>query len=298
MMIERVRLMVALLLGAILLLGAADQLARAQDGGDDDGDTAADDTLLLFGVDPASPTLLQPLASGDLPDPDAFTRRVTLTAEDQIDTPLIYVAIANAGWSAGALGLISHLLEANEAYILAEVRDRGMAGYTVREDGQGLVFDLVYEPDLDTDGAPGFRFDVLIGQPRTFRVFRVEEEGGLLLLARTSVLTETGRVQDRRQVHIDPEPVFGDLLFEFHIESLPEVVEEADEGAGVESGDADGDGVPDAEDECPDAWGGLPNGCMSNWDPGGDGAEAVQPGSPEYPVEPTVVFAPPADGDD
>lgn len=292
-MIERLRIAVALLLGAIFLIGAADQLARAQDGGDDDD--AAEDTLLLFGADSAIPTLLQPLPLGDLPDPDAFARRVTLTAEDQIDTPLIYVAIDNTGWSAGAVGVISDLLEANGAYIAAEVRDRGMAGYTVREDGQGLVFDLVYEPDLDTDGSPGFRLDVLIGQPRTFRIFRVVEEDGLLLLAKTSTLTTVGRVQDRVQVQIDPEPVFGDLLFEFHIESLPEI-DEPDEGA--ESGDGsdrDGDGVPDLDDDCPDAWGGMANGCMSDWEPG---TEAVKPGSPEYPIEPTVVFAPPVDDGD
>lgn len=289
-MIERLRITFTLLLGAILLLGAADQFARAQDGGADDDD-AADDTLVLLSADPAIPTLFQPLALDDLPDPDGLAWRVTLTAEDQIDTPLIYVAVANTGWSAGAVGVISDLLDSNGAYVAAEVRDRGMAGYVVREDGQGLVSDLVYEPDLDADGAPGFRFDVMIGQPRTFRIFRVVEEDGLLLLGKTSTLTEAGRVQERRQIQIDPEPVFGDVLFEFHIRALPEIPEPEPTGA-AESGDGtdtDGDGVPDAADACPDAWGAMPNGCMNDWKPGaGDAGAGVEVEEP-----PPTPFVPP-----
>ncbi|MCD4685460.1 MAG: hypothetical protein K8S97_05955 [Anaerolineae bacterium] len=282
------------LLLAIILLSVPGLSVRAQDGGD--GDDPVEDTLILLNADPAIPTLIQAINPDDPPDYLRLARRITLTAEEQAATPLIYVAVANTGWSAGAVGVISDLLNANGTYVVAEVRDRGMAGYAVREDGQGLVFDLVYEPDLDAVGVPGFRFDVLIGQPRTFRIFRVVEDGGLLLLVKTSVLTNAGREQERRQVVIDPDPVFGDLLFEFHIEALPEVIDtpdedDADEGDDLE--DADGDGVLDADDACPDAWGSLPNGCVGDWEPGGeDGASPEATEEPEAPPPPP----PPIDG--
>ncbi len=119
--------------------------------------------------------------------------------------------------------------------------------------------------DLDGEGTPGFRFDILIGEIKTLRVFRVVEQNGLMLFARSSTLTSAGREQERVTVMIDPEPIFGDLIFECHIEARAVPVEPVSPAQDVAS-DADGDGVPDAEDACPDQWGGMPNGCMSGRD--------------------------------
>lgn len=283
------------LLLAIVLLSAPGLSVRAQDGGD--GDDPVDETLILMGADPAIPTLFQAFDPAEPPAYGRLARQLVLTAEDQLATPLVYIAVENTGWSAGAVGFISALLDANETYIAAEVQDRGMAGYVLREDGQGLAFDLTYVPDLDAgpdaETMPGFRLDVLIGQPRTFRIFRVVEDGGLLLSCKTNTLTIEGRVQERRQVTIDPEPVFGDLLFEFHIEALPEVIDEpetidADDAGGGDGLDTDGDGVPDADDVCPDRWGSLANGCMGDWEPGAgdEGAGVAKPETPPTPEKP------------
>ena len=96
----------------------------------------------------------------------------------------------------------------------------------LRDDGQGMIFPLEYVDDLDGDpdgdATPGFRLDVVIDQGRTFRIYRVVEEGGLFIWGRT--LRLDGQVPNSELVShvVAPGPVFGDVLFDFHIIALPE----------------------------------------------------------------------------
>ncbi len=255
------RNLVIAVLAALLLAGGVGAMVRAQDG--DDPAAEEDDDLLLFSADPAFPVLFQALAPGDVAESSRFQAQITLGAEDRAETPLVYVALENTGWSQGAIGVISDRLDANADYVALEVRDRGMAGYAVREDGQGLVVSLAYDPEIGPDGEPSFRFDMVIGAMRAFRIFRVADEG-LTLFAQQNTLVNDARVQERTIVTVDPEPVFGDLVLEVHIEArpAPDNTPEA-----VPLADADGDGVPDADDACPQEWGTLPNGCRAG---GGD----------------------------
>jgi hypothetical protein len=202
----------ALLLVIILAVTGA---VRAQD-----GDEA--DSLTLFGYDAARPVLFQPLAPDEAPQTANFMTRLEV-APDEMDETIVYVAVENTGWSEGAVGLISPRLSPDETYVALEVWER-VGAITLRDDGSGLAFPVEYVEDLDGDDAPGFRFDALIAQMVMFRIYRVTDENGALVLARTP--TRDGVLVDLERVSytIDPEPVFGDLILDFHIIALPEPV--------------------------------------------------------------------------
>lgn len=213
------------LVTAIVLAGAA-RFAAAQDGAESGPEP---ETLMLIACDPARPVFFQALAAGGEAALGRFSPQIALPLEDDPALPRIYIAIENTGWSQGALGWISARLDAETDYVAVELRDLGMAGYALREDGRALLFELHYDPALipadpdepESEPVPGFRLDLLTGQAVTFRVFRVVHEGGLLLTARRNTLSAAGARQERVQVLVDPQPVFGDLIFEVHIQALP-----------------------------------------------------------------------------
>jgi hypothetical protein len=195
----------------------------AQDGG---ASGAADDhTLVLLSVDETRPALFQALAPGDDPVPTNFEARLDVPLDDEQTQSVIYVAIQNTGWSVGAVGLIGGELNPDGTYIALELWER-MGKLVLRDDGQGMIFPLEYVDDLgggpDGEETPGFRLDVVIDQGRTFRIYRVLEEGGLFIWGRT--LRLDGQVPDSELVShvVAPGPVFGDVLFDFHIIALPE----------------------------------------------------------------------------
>lgn len=216
---------IGVLIGMLALAGAAPG-AIAQEGA---GPDSAPETLTLLALDAAQPVLLQALAPDATPLPREFVARLELPLEDDPPLPRVYLAIQNTGWSRGVLGWISARLEPEAQYVALELRDLGLAGVTLREDGRAQAFDLVYDAALlpaDPDdpageAVPGFRLELLTGATTLFRIFRVVEEGGALLMARRNVFTAAGVSQERVQVQIDPQPVFGALLFEVHIEALP-----------------------------------------------------------------------------
>jgi hypothetical protein len=199
----------------ILLAGAWWGMAGAQDGG-----SSGEDMLVLRRVDEERPVLFQALAPGDDPIPGNFEPRLEVPLADEPETPVIYIAIDNRGWSVGAVGLIGAALDPDEEYIALELWER-MGNLVVRDDGHGNMFPLVYMDDLDGDETSGFRLDVTIDQGRMFRVYRVVETGGLSIWGQTAVwdgaLADTSRVSYR----VTPQPVFGDLLLDFHIVALP-----------------------------------------------------------------------------
>jgi hypothetical protein len=249
------------LLIALLLVSIAPGRAQAQDGGDEPDEVR--DVLTLRSVDDDYPVLFHALAPGETVDAEDLRPQLTLSVDERDDTPLVYVAVENTGWSEGTIGIFSDDLDANEDYVALEVRDRGMAGYVVREDGQGLVVPLDYVADLGPDGEPGFRLHLVIGATRTFRIFRVADEG-LMLFAQQNMIRDGARAQERTILTVDAEPLFGDVVLECHIEARPVPVPTPDDAPATPAADADGDGVPDASDACPQQWGALPNGCMSD----------------------------------
>lgn len=223
---------------AALWVGAAGHVVRAQDGPDDDppgGDTTGDatseraaddvatdepapDALTLRSVDADFPVWFQALEPDEAAQAAALRPQITLSAGDRSATPLVYVAVENTGWSEGTVGLFSDLLDSSAEYVALEVRDRGMPGYAVREDGQGVVVPLTYDADLGPDGEAGFRLHLVIGAIHSFRVFRVADDG-LMVFAQQSSFEGGAHVRERTLVTVDPAPVFGDLVLETHIEA-------------------------------------------------------------------------------
>ena len=206
-----------------VLTGITGIAIHAQD--DDD----ANSRLILFNYDSERPTLFQSLAQDDAPDPFAFVSRLTvLSGDDLANAELpesIYIAIENTAWSEGAIGLSGAALARPDDYVALEVWVR-MGNMVLRDDGQGLMFPLEYVSDLTRDqndeAVPGFRLDVLIMQHRTFRLYRVDEDGGLPVWGKIHV--REGLFVDAPFVsfQVDPTPVLGDLLLDLHIIALPE----------------------------------------------------------------------------
>jgi hypothetical protein len=199
----------------ILLAGVCWGIAGAQD-----GSSSGEDVLVLLRVDEERPVLFQALAPGDDPVQGNFAPRLEVTLAGEPETSVIYIAIDNRGWSVGAVGLIGAALDPDEEYIALELWER-MGNLVVRDDGHGNMFPLVYTDDLDGDETPGFRLDVVIDQGRMFRIYRVVETAGLSIWGQTADwvggLADTSRASYR----VAPQPVFGDLLLDFHIVALP-----------------------------------------------------------------------------
>lgn len=241
---ERWHTLALVVIAALLVIGSGPGAVGAQDGGEpDDPDRFP---LTLLSVDAAYPARFQLLAPGEDPTIEGLQPQITISAEDALAMPLVYISIRNTGWSQGAVGVVSAALDPDAEYVVLEVRDLGMAGYTIREDGQALVFPLVYHsdltPNLADDDTPGFRFDMVIGQIVPLRMFRVVEDGGLLLFAQQGTLLDGSRQLERVTLMIDPEPVFGDLLFEGHIEARPGQL-----AAPAPEPEADSVSAPDAD---------------------------------------------------
>ncbi len=204
----------------LVLLGAVlGERVTAQDDGD--SGAASDNGLVLLSVDEAHPAFFQALAPGDDPVTTNFATRLDVPLEDDQTQNVIYVAIENTGWSEGAVGLIGGELDLDETYVALELWER-MGKLVLRDDGQGMIFPLEYVEDLDGSGTPGFRLDVVIDQGRIFRIYRVVEGDGLSIWGRTVRLE--GRVPESELASdvVAPEPVFGDLLLDFHIMALPQ----------------------------------------------------------------------------
>jgi hypothetical protein len=216
-MIKR-RIVFLSLVVAVLLAGVWWERVRAQDSED-----GAEDTLVLFSVDGERPVLFQALAPGDEPVTADFAPRLELSLDSEQEQPVIYVAVENTGWSLGAVGLTGDRLDPDETYVALELWER-MGNLVLRDDGQGMMFPLVYVEDLDGDEAPGFRLDVVIDQGRVFRVYRVTAEDGLFV--RGQVIEWDGQIPnaERASYIVAPEPVSGDLLLDFHIIALPKPV--------------------------------------------------------------------------
>jgi hypothetical protein len=207
------------ILGLVMILlpvGAWWGSVAAQDG---DG-AGAENTLTLVSVDEERPVLFQALAPGDEPVTANFTLRLDLSLDSDYDQNVIYVAVKNTGWSLGAVGLIGEMLDPDESYVALELWER-MGNLVLRDDGQGMIFPLEYVEDLDGSGTPGFRLDAVIDQGRVFRVYRVVEGDGLYVWGR--VVRLKGALPDSALASyvVAPEPVFGDLLLDFHIIALP-----------------------------------------------------------------------------
>jgi hypothetical protein len=217
MMIKQRYLLPSLVI-TVLLAGGWWERVRAQD-----GENGAENTLVLFSVDDERPVLFQALAPGDEPVTADFAPRLELSLDGELERPVIYVAVENTGWSLGAVGLTGDWLDPDETYVALELWER-MGNLVLRDDGQGMMFPLVYVEDLDGDESPGFRLDVVIDQKRAFRIYRVVEEDGLYV--RGQVIQWDGRLPDveRASYVVAPEPVTGDLLLDFHIIALPRPV--------------------------------------------------------------------------
>jgi hypothetical protein len=177
--------------------------------------------LVIYACDPARPVLFQPLAPDTAPDPAAFVSTLELPLAPGQTTPVVYVAVRNTGWSEGAVGLIDSGLSPDETYIALEVRSNGAGSYTLRQDGRGLAFPLHYVADLDGEGTPGFRLDMLVGQMALLRLYRVAGTGGVSLRATTNVRGTRSVVAQRATYVVNPDAVLGGLVFEVHIAALP-----------------------------------------------------------------------------
>ena len=201
----------------VLCTAVGGRVAAQEDG--DSGPTS-DHTLVLLSVDEARPALFQALAPGDSPVTSNFDTRLDVPLDGDQPQNVIYIAIENTGWSVGEIGLIGGGLDPNETYLALELWER-MGKLVLRDDGQGMIFPLEYVDDLDGSGTPGFRLDVVIDQGRTLQIYRVVEDDGLFTWGRT--LRLEGLVPDSELASdvVAPEPVFGDLLLDFHIIALP-----------------------------------------------------------------------------
>lgn len=271
----RWRTLALVVIAALLVIGSGPGAVGAQDG--DETDDPDRFPLTLLSVDEAYPARFQLLAPGENPTIEGLQPQITISAEDALTMPRAYISIRNTGWSRGAIGVVSAALDPDAEYVALEVRYLGMAGYTIREDGQALVFPMVYDPDLTPDledeETPGFRFDMVIGQIVPLRVFRLVEDGGLTLFAQQGTLSAGSRQLERFMLMIDPEPVFGDLLFEGHIEARP-----GQFAAPAPEPEADNVSVPGADADA--------------------GADTGSPAAPEAPAEePPPPPPPPIDGE-
>jgi len=209
-----IRVLIGLLLAVIVTGG----IAAAQDGGDEENQP-----LVLLSVDGERPVLFQALEPGADPLTAAFTPRLEIPLDEEHDQPLIYTALENTGWSAGAIGLIADVFDPEAEYVTLELWER-MGKRVIRDDGRGLMFPLVYTDDLDGDETPGFRLDMVTDQGRIFRIYRVVEQtesGGLPVRGQTVRLAGIHILTERTSVHVDPVPVLGDLLLDTHIIALP-----------------------------------------------------------------------------
>ncbi len=176
---------------------------------------AQDDVLplvTLLSADPAYPVQFQPLTPGDEPSSAAFASRLDIPADSE--QSLIYVILQNTGWSEGTLDLISAALLPDESYVALEVQADGEGVYTPLEGG--LAFDLEAVEALDGD-TPGYALHVLIQQKQTFAIYHVVELGGVTIAEQTN--TRDGDIVGPEAVEfmVDEEPVFGPVVFEFHI---------------------------------------------------------------------------------
>jgi hypothetical protein len=202
---------VTLILASVL--GANGGVGRAQD--------QPEQPLVIFACDPARPVLFQPLAPDSTPDPEAFVSTLELPLAPGQTTSVVYVAVKNTGWSEGAVGLIGSGLSPDETYIALEVRSNGAGSYALRQDGRGLAFPLRYVADLDGEGTPGLRLDMLVGQMTLLRLYRVVETGGVSLRATTNVRGSQMVMAQRATYVVNPDAVLGGLVFEVHIAALP-----------------------------------------------------------------------------
>lgn len=207
-----------LLLGVVitvLLVGIWREHGSAQD--NDDG---AEDRLELLSIDDTSPVFLQALAPDDKPITANFAPRLEIAFDGELKKPVVYAAIENTGWSLGALGLISNRLDPDEVYVALELWER-LGNLVLRDDGQGMIFPLEYVNDLDGNEWSGFQLDVVLDESRGFRIYRVTEKDGLFV--RGQIIQWDGRRanSERASYVVVPEPVFADLLLDFHIVALP-----------------------------------------------------------------------------
>jgi hypothetical protein len=209
-----------LIIGAVVVIGLSGAvwgMVRAQEGDEDPAHV-----LTLLSVDAGRPALFQLLAPGDDPVTEHFTPRLDVPLDLDQPPAVIYVAVENTGWSRGAVGLIDEdMLDPDATYVALEVWER-LGRLVLRDDGQGVSFPLVYLEDLDGDETPGFRFDAVIDQKRLFRIYRVVESGGLAIWGQTAAWDNDRLITGRASYTIASEPVFGDLLLDFHIIALPE----------------------------------------------------------------------------
>ncbi len=206
------------LIGLLLAVSISGGIAGAQDGDDEENPP-----LVLLSVDAERPVLFQALEPGADPVTASFTPRLEIPLDGEPDQPMIYAALENTGWSAGAIGLIADVFDPEAEYVALELWER-MGKRVVRDDGRGLMFPLVFTDDLDGDETPGFRLDVVIDQGRVFRIYRALDDadsGGLPVRVQTVRLDGIHVLAERISLHIDPAPVLGDLLLDTHIIALP-----------------------------------------------------------------------------
>lgn len=202
--------------GLLLVPGAL--AVNAQD------DAAADEPYLtVFNTDSTQPVLFQPLGWGAEPDARAFTPRLTL--DDSLpDT--IYLALENTGWSNGAIGLLGTSLSPDADYVLLEIWER-LGNRVLRDDGQGMMFPLVYVEDLSAGAAdepvPGFQLDLLTDKHRLFQLYQVVDGEGRSIWGNHYVRDGLYVQPQLVSYVVDPDPVWGDLVLDVHIIALPDV---------------------------------------------------------------------------
>jgi hypothetical protein len=207
---------IRVLIGLLLVVIISGGIAGAQDG---DGENPA---LLLISVDAERPVLFQVVEPGADPVTADFTPRLEIPLDEEHEQALIFTALENTGWSTGAIGLVAEVFDPEADYVVLELWER-IGKLTVRDDGHGLVFPLIYSDDLDGDDTPGFRLDLATDQGRIFCIYRVIDsaDGGLLVRGQTAHVNGVHVETERVSLLIDPAPVLGDLLLDAHIIALP-----------------------------------------------------------------------------
>lgn len=204
---------------------------------------AQDEPLLtLLSGDP--PVQFQPLLPGDSPNSAAYTSLLDIPAETE--QSLISIILQNTGWSEGSLDVISEALLPDERYVALEVQPDGDGGYAPL--AGGLAFEL--EPIEAADGAiSGYRLRVVIQQKQAFAIYRVVESDGETISGQTNIRDAGSVVQETAEYVIDPEPVFGAVVLEFHIVAQAIPPAPASSAAG-ETGESGGWGACGSCDTC------------------------------------------------
>jgi len=190
--------------------------------------------LTLISPDPAHPVQFQLIAPGDVPLTAGFSSRLELDDPREESTwNVVYIAVANTGWSEGVVGLISGVLDSEGKYVALEVDadSNPIEG--------GLAFDLVYDETLDAEG--GFTLHVLISRTRRFGIFPAGVEDGQSFPAMASIREMDGaisRVPAGLSLEAAPEAIFAPLILEFHIVArpIPTAVPQVNEAAESSGG--------------------------------------------------------------